>query len=45
VNLKTDQFSADLLIDLHARAGMRISFEAQLDAETADAGLRTVSER
>ena len=34
VNLKTDQFSADLLIDLHARAGMTVQLEMELDAET-----------
>lgn len=38
VNIKVDKFSADLLINLHARAGMKINFAAQLDVETEDAG-------
>jgi predicted XRE-type DNA-binding protein len=35
VNLKTDQFSADLLIDLHARAGMTVRVDVKYEVETA----------
>jgi predicted XRE-type DNA-binding protein len=35
VNLKTDQFSADLLIDLHARAGMTIRLDVETEAPTS----------
>lgn len=36
VNLKTDQFSADLLIDLHARAGMTVQLDVERDVEAEE---------
>lgn len=33
VNLKTDRFSADLLIDLHARAGMTVRVDVNQELE------------
>ena len=34
VNLKTDQFSVDLLIDLHARAGLTVRVDVRNEVET-----------